>query len=141
MLDKNYAWKFDPSRWFFDPEPGIIDQHVGGTASELLTIYIIMAQVQDATLCLFKDLLLTDSRLAQSTLHHSTELLLTRMDDVGQRIEQVRHLFFCSIPLLLITRIFQTLENSHIPIDIIGVPSLLEGSRTCQRNRYTPVCP
>lgn len=114
MLDKSYAWKFDPSRWFFDPEPGIIDQHVGNTASELLTIYIIMAQVQDATLSLSKNLI-TESRFAQSTLHHSTGLLLMRMDEVRQRIEQVRHLSVLLHSTPFVIRSLQKQENSPHP--------------------------
>lgn len=91
MLDKNYSWKFEPNRCFFEPEPGIIDQHVEGTASELLTIYIIMAQVQDEALSLSKTIPFTESHSAQHTSHHSTELILTRIEKVRQRIEQVRH--------------------------------------------------
>jgi hypothetical protein len=94
MLDKNYAWKFEPRRWYFDPEPGVIDQHVDGTISELLNIYLIMAQVQDEALSLSKTIFFTESRSTQHTLPNSTEFLLTKMEKVRQRIEQVRYTIF-----------------------------------------------
>ncbi|CAI7606581.1 unnamed protein product [Penicillium manginii] len=89
MLDKNYAWKFEPRRWYFDPGPGVIDQHVDITTSELLNIYLIMAQVQDEALSLSKTILFTEARSAQHTLRNSTEVLLKKMERVRQRIEQI----------------------------------------------------
>ena len=91
MLDKNYAWKFEPRRWYFDPEPGIINQHVDRTTSELLNIYLIMAQTQDEALSMSKTILSTESQSAQDSLRNSTEFLLTKMEKVRQRIEKVRH--------------------------------------------------
>ncbi|RAH67293.1 fungal specific transcription factor domain-containing protein [Aspergillus aculeatinus CBS 121060] len=57
MLDKNYAWKFEPSRTFFEIEPGMLDDYVHDTTADLLAIYIAMARVQDDTLLLLKNIL------------------------------------------------------------------------------------
>jgi len=88
MLDQNYAWKFESSHRFFDPEPGIIDHHFRGTTSGLLTIYIMMSQVQDTTISLLKS---PRSRPGHRDLRQSTEQLLAKMEDVRQQIQQVRH--------------------------------------------------
>lgn len=99
MLDKNYAWKFEPRKWYFDPEPGIIDWHINRTASELLNLYLIMARVQDEALSLSRTILFTESRSTQHSLHNSTERLLAKMESVRTRIEKVCY-YACFFPQL-----------------------------------------
>lgn len=128
MLDKNYAWKFEPRRWYFDPEPGVIDQHVDGTTSELLNLYLIMAQVQDEALSLSKSILLTESRSAQHPFRNSVEFLLTKMENVRQRIEQVRY-HICPYPPQPHARFRKRKLKTHrVNIDSISICGLLEGA-------------
>lgn len=89
MLDQNYAWKYGSSQRVFDPEPGLIDQSLRGTTSDLLTIYVIMAQVQDATLSSSRFPHSTESRSTHRTLCQSTEQLLAKMEEVERRIQEV----------------------------------------------------
>ncbi|PYI24564.1 hypothetical protein BO99DRAFT_438869 [Aspergillus violaceofuscus CBS 115571] len=88
-LDKNYAWKFEPSRTFFEIEPGMLDDHVDGTAADLLAVYIAMARVQDDTLSLLKHILSNSSHSVQLPPRCSVESLLQRVDEIEQHIEQV----------------------------------------------------
>lgn len=89
MLDQNFAWKFEAFERFFDPEPGVIDHHCRGTTSGLLTIYIMMSQVQDTTISLLRPPMSTGHRPGHRDLHRTTEQLLAKMEDVRQQIQQI----------------------------------------------------
>ncbi|PWY94560.1 hypothetical protein BO94DRAFT_542846 [Aspergillus sclerotioniger CBS 115572] len=69
MLDKNNAWKFDPTRSYFDPQSG----------------------VQDETSSLVKrlQLLSTLPQSARPMLHNSIDILLQKVEEVRQRIEKI----------------------------------------------------
>ncbi|RAK72252.1 fungal specific transcription factor domain-containing protein [Aspergillus fijiensis CBS 313.89] len=89
MLDKNYAWKFEPSRTFFEIEPGMLDDYVHDTTADLLAIYIAMARVQDDTLSLLKNILSSASHSVPLATRCSVESLLQRVDEIEQQIEQI----------------------------------------------------
>ncbi|PYI02499.1 hypothetical protein BO78DRAFT_400511 [Aspergillus sclerotiicarbonarius CBS 121057] len=89
MLDKNYAWRFEPGRSYFDTQPGVIDHYAQCATAELLAIYIVMAQVQDETSLLLKSVRCTLSDSTRPILRTSIALLLQRVEEVRQRIQKI----------------------------------------------------
>lgn len=123
MLDQNFAWKFEAFERFFDPEPGVIDHHCRGTTSGLLTIYIMMSQVQDTTISLLRPPMSTGHRPGHRDLHRTTEQLLAKMEDVRQQIQQVRnpHIFRYTIPLSFTHNLYGPFETKQFFSDSICV--------------------
>ncbi|KAF5854989.1 hypothetical protein ETB97_010359 [Aspergillus alliaceus] len=92
MLDRNYAWKLGRSKCFLEIIPaGILhaSSRVNPPISELLLIYLDLAQIQDGILPFTSDPSSAGSEHAAPPLTNIRERLLPKMEDIRSCIDQI----------------------------------------------------
>ncbi|KAF7585613.1 hypothetical protein BBP40_010475 [Aspergillus hancockii] len=91
ILDRNYAWKLGRSKCFLDVVPEDISHasaRVNPHISELLFIYLDLAQIQDGIKLFIRDPS-TESQHVAPPLINVRERLLPKMEDIRGRIDQL----------------------------------------------------
>ncbi|KAE8360584.1 hypothetical protein BDV27DRAFT_134294 [Aspergillus caelatus] len=91
-LDRNYAWKLGRSKGFLDATPeGILhaSTRLNPPISELLLLYLDLAQIQDGIIPFIKDPSSADGEHAVPPVTNLREQLLPRMEDIRSRIDQI----------------------------------------------------
>lgn len=92
MLDRNYAWKLGRSKGFLEAtSAGILHASTRLTPpiSELLLVYLDLAQIQDGIIPFIKDSS-GEGEHAVPPVANLREQLLPRMKDIRSRIDEVK---------------------------------------------------
>ncbi|KAE8322294.1 hypothetical protein BDV39DRAFT_155856 [Aspergillus sergii] len=91
MLDRNYAWKLGRSKGFLEATPGGIlhaSTRLTPPISELLLVYLDLAQIQDGIIPFIKDSL-GEGEHGVPPVTNLREQLLPRMKDIRSRIDEI----------------------------------------------------
>ncbi|KAE8136381.1 hypothetical protein BDV38DRAFT_114816 [Aspergillus pseudotamarii] len=91
-LDRNYAWKLGRSKGFLDATPeGILhaSTRLNPPISDVLLLYLDLAQIQDGIIPFIKDPSAADGEHAVPPVSNLREQLLPRMEDIRSRIDQI----------------------------------------------------
>ncbi|KAE8382866.1 hypothetical protein BDV26DRAFT_252792 [Aspergillus bertholletiae] len=92
MLDRNYAWKLGRSKGFLEATPGGIlhaSTKLNPPISELLILYLELAQIQDGIIPFIRDPSSAEGEHALPPITNLREQLLPRMEDIRSRIDQI----------------------------------------------------
>lgn len=109
MLDRNYAWKLGRSRCFLDVDPETIAHYSlsnGPPVSELLLVYMHLAQVQDGLIPFLRDSHTHPPRTGVGVVpsfDSARERLFRQMEDIRRRIDQVSEHHSVDKPMLIRT--------------------------------------
>ncbi|KAE8336100.1 hypothetical protein BDV24DRAFT_142427 [Aspergillus arachidicola] len=91
MLDRNYAWKLGRSKGFLEATPGGIlhaSTRLTPPISELLLVYLDLAQIQDGIIPFIKDPP-GEGEHSVPPVTNLREQLLPRMKDIRNRIDEI----------------------------------------------------
>ncbi|KNG83634.1 C6 transcription factor [Aspergillus nomiae NRRL 13137] len=91
MLDRNYAWKLGRSKGFLEATPGGIlhaSSRLNPPVSELLLLYLDLAQIQDGIIPFIKDPSSAEGE-AVPPVTDLREQLMPRMEDIRSRIDKI----------------------------------------------------